>query len=230
MFRQQRASYFRPEMSTVSTRNTGRAIALLILIALRSLAVGCSSAPTPTPTHVPPTATSAPTVTSTPTATPTATLVPPTPTPELPRVALVEPELRTIDYEEFEWRNCDSTEELVRLVASVAPVRGEASIAEYATPVSGGDRLPVADDLRKALETLVYDAYEETFSRAQAEGASDEFVVPPDRVIAFRLLWEKQKYVGTVYFPIDGVTHAAEYTYTMVVPKRVGHRMISCTA
>lgn len=206
-----------------SRREVETAVTRLIVAMLCLLAVGCSSAPTPTPTPLPPT------VTPVPTATPTVTAVPPTPTPEPPQVALVEPEIRTIDYEEFEWRNCDTTEELVRMVASVAPVQVEANIAEYATPVSGGDGLAVADDLRKELEALVCEAYEETFNRAQADGASDEFVVPPDRVISFRVLWEEHKYVGTVSFPVDDVTYSAEYTYTIMVPKRAGHRMISCT-
>ncbi len=206
-----------------SKRDVETAVARLIVVTLCLLAVGCSSAPTPTPTPVPPT------VTPRPTATPTVTPVPPTPTPEPPQVALVEPEVSTVDYEEFEWRNCDTLEELVRLVASVAPVQVEANIAEYATPASGGDGLAVADDLRKELEALVCEAYEETFNQAQAEGANDEFVVPPDRVISFRVLWEEHKYVGTVSFPVDGVTYSAEYTYIMMVPKRAGYRMISCT-
>ncbi len=175
-----------------------------------------SPTPAPTSTH---TATSRPTATSTPNATAT------------PGAEAVEPVVSTLDFEEFEFRNCDNmTEDLVRPVSSVAPVQEKLSIADSATPVDGGGQAPLPDEMRATLEALVRQAYQETLAQAEAEGAADEFVVPPDKIITFRVLWREEKYTGAVSFTQDGVAYMVEYVYTLLVPKRAGNRTVACTA
>ena len=222
--------------STRSENLTIRALLVALCIAL----VGCALQPAAIPTAAvmatyTPMPTSTPSLTPAPTDTRTATTGPTsTRTPNAtatPSVETVEPVVRRLDLEEFEFRNCDNvTEDLVRLVSSLAPVHDELSIAEFGRPVAGGEQVSVPDELLVALEAYVRATYQVAFARAHAEGAADEFVVAPDKVITFRVLWEEQAYTGSVSFRRDDIAYRVEYVYTLLVPKRAGYRMISCTA
>ena len=201
-----------------------------IALVLASSACGSSSSPTSLPQ---PSATTQPTAPPEPTATPLPTATPrPTATPppaERIVVEMVEPVKRTLNSEEYQLYNCESTTEMRKVRSVELPLQKAITVSERATPVKGGQEVMIPEDVRALLVDQAESTYAEVYKAASATLDQEEFVVPGQRTIAWDIEWEEQQYACMVSFQMKGANYTASCTYTLGAPNITLNRIIVCT-
>jgi hypothetical protein len=145
-------------------------------------------------------------------------------------VALAEPVRHELNGQLIELRNCETTTELRRPLASEVEIRIQISIAEEATAVASGESAEIPPEVRAELETKVERAYQEAYERAKASLEQTELTVPAWRIRRYEIDWEEQEFSSTVSFLMNGKAYTASYIYKLCAPRKAGFQEMPCTA
>lgn len=199
------------------TQTGSNALLLLAILALWSSSCSSPASPTPTPptaTAPPPTAQADPTVTA---------------TPETIRVLRVMPVSQVTRNDEYYFDNCSPSAPATRPLSEAAQVQMSVTIADQATQLTGSAAAPIAAELKEQLSAEVKATYQEVLSAARAKVSQTTLFINAHDRYNVVIVWEEQRYSGTVSFPMDGMAYTTAYTYTLEVPRAGSIKPGICT-